>query len=691
MIRRVCVLAATTILAGCATNSVAPMAAAPPAVAVAEPTQPPAAAPTRPEMGAFGFDATGMNNAVHPGDDFYEYANGTWAKSTAIPADKSNYGMFTLLDDLSRERTRTIIEEAAKDPNNKIGAAYASYLDTAALETKGLTPFQPWLNQIKAVNSKAGLADLYARADRMSISTPFPSYIGLDDKVNTQYAYTLVQGGIGLPDRDYYLGTEPRMADIRAKYLQHLTNVLTLAGEPNAANRAKAIVDLETSIARVHWTQVESRDATKTYNKMSLAELQRRAPGFDFATFMGGLGVNSGELLVSQPTAVAGIARLVARAPLGVLKDQLLVRSLDGYSDYLPAAFDKENFSFYGTVLSGTPEQEVRWKRGVSFTTDVLSDEVSKIYVDRHFPPETKAAADELVRNVVAAMGRRIDNLPWMAPETKTRARAKLANFRTKIGYPEQWRDYSALDIRRDDLLGNAMRSAEFEHQDQVRKLGGPVRKWEWGMTPMTINAYANFGMMEIVFPAAILQPPFFDPHADPAINYGGIGAVIGHEISHHFDDQGAKYDETGRLADWWTPADVRAFETAGKALVAQYDEYEIFPGAKVKGAFTLGENIGDLAGLTVAHDAYKQSLGGREAPLIEGTTGDQRFYLGWAQIWRRNYREANLRQRLITDPHSPSIQRVAVVRNLDPWYPAFAVQPTHKLYLDPAKRVRMW
>lgn len=688
MIRPFCVLAAGTALCACAAQTAQlapPMAEVP----VVDPA--PAAAAAKAQLGTYGFGTAGMDSTVLPGDNFYQHANGTWAKTTPIPADKSNYGSFNVLDDLSRQRTREIIDEGAKDPGNKIGAANASFVDTAAIEAKGLAPFQPWLNDIKGVSNKAGIAGLYARADRMGIGTPFPSYIGLDDKLNTQYAYNLMQGGIGLPDRDYYLASDARMADIRAKYLQHLTNVLNLAGEPDAVARARAIVAFETKVARVHWTQVESRDATKTYNKMTLAELQRRAPGFDFGGFMRGIGVNADELLVAQPSAVAGIARLVSRAPLAVLKDQLLVRSLNGYSAYLPSAFDKESFSFYGTVLSGTPEQEERWKRGVSFTTAALADQVSQIYVQRHFPPETKAAADQLVQNVVAAMGRRIDNLAWMAPQTKARARAKLANFTAKIGYPDQWRDYSGLDIRRDDLVGNAMRSAAFEHEYQIGKLGGPVRKWEWGMTPMTINAYANFGMMEIVFPAAILQPPFFDPNADPAINYGGIGAVIGHEISHHFDDQGAKYDEQGRLADWWTPADLKAFEAAGKSLIAQYDKYEVFPGANVKGDFTLGENIGDLAGLTIAYDAYKQSLGGREAPVIDGTTGDQRFYLGWAQVWRRNYREANLRQRLITDPHSPSEQRVAVVRNLDQWYPAFNVQPGQALYLAPPDRVRIW
>ena len=687
MVRLIALLAAGTALASCAAQQPGPAPAAP-LVEAPEPAPTPAA---KPEIGSFGFDTAGMDTNVAPGDNFYQYANGTWARNTPIPADKSNYGMFTKLDDLSRERTRTIVEEAAKDPANKVGAAYASFLDEAGVEAKGLAPFEPWLGEIRALSSKAGYAALLARAERLGVSTPFPMFIGQDDKQPDQYGLFMVQGGIGMPDRDYYLSSEPKLADTRAKYVEHVARMLTLAGETYAAARAKAIMDFETQIAKVHWTQVDSRDATKIYNLMTLAELGKRAPGFDFPALFTGAGANVPQVIVSQPSAVTGIASLIRKAPLGVLKDQLLVRSLDTYADYLPKAIDQENFAFYGTVLSGTPEQQLRWKRAVDFTTTAVADDVSKIYVQRFFPPETKAAADQLVRNVVAAMGRRIDNLAWMTPATKARARTKLAAFTTKIGYPDQWRDYSGLEIRRDDLIGNAMRSAQFEHEYQVGKLGGPIRRWEWGMTPMTINAYANFNMTEIVFPAAILQPPFFDPNADPAINYGGIGAVIGHEISHHFDDQGAKYDETGRLADWWTPADVKAFEAAGKSLIAQYDQYEPLPGKKVQGALTLGENIGDLAGLTIAYDAYHTSLGGTPAPVIDGTTGDQRFYLGWAQVWRRNYREANLLQRLITDPHSPSPERAAVVRNLDPWYPAFNVQPGQKLYLAPPARVRIW
>jgi len=691
MNRMMILLAASTALAGCATVAT-PTAAPRIAEPVAAVETPAVAAAPAAELGAYGFDTAGMDTTVLPGDNFYNHANGTWAKNTPIPADKANYGMFTRLDDISRERTRVIIEEQAKDPASKIGLAYNAFLDDAAIEAKGLTPFQPWLNEVKGISSKQQYAVVTAKANRVGIGTPIGVYVGQDDKNPDRYVSSVSQSGLGLPDRDYYLSADPKLVEIRGKYLTHLTNVLTLAGEANAAARAKAIVDFETSIARAHWTRIDSRDATKTYNLQTRAQFLAQTRGYDTATFLSGVGLGAAQdVLVAQPSAVSAIARLVGAAPLGVLKDQLLVRSLSSYAAYLPAAFDKEQFAFYGTTLSGTPEQELRWKRAVSFTVGALSDDVSKLYVDRHFPPETKAAADALVKNVVAAMGRRIDGLAWMAPQTKVRARAKLAGFVTKIGYPDRWQDYATLDIRQGDALGNALRAAEWDHADSVSKLGGPIRRWEWGMTPMTINAYANFGMREIVFPAAILQPPFFDPNADPAINYGGIGAVIGHEISHHFDDQGAKYDETGRLADWWTPADVKAFDAATKTLVTQYDAYQVFPGANVKGAFTLGENIGDLAGLTVAHDAYRTSLGGAEPPVIDGVSGDARFYLGWAQVWRRSYREANLRQRLLTDPHSPSEQRAAVVRNLDPWYGAFGVQPGQKLYLAPTERVRIW
>jgi len=644
----------------------------------------------KPEIGDFGFDMTGMDKSVQPGDDFYAFANGTWAKNTQIPADKSNYGMFTALQDLSQKRTREILDAAKGDPNSMIGRAYASYLDSAAVEAKGLAPIQPWLTKIKAVD-KAGLAKLLAEADRSGVQHFFGGYVGQDDKNPDVYIYQMGQGGIGMPDRDFYLKDGERNIALQAAYLKHLENVLTLAGEGNAAARAKAIYDFEKAIAAVHWDKNDSGDATKAYNKLTIAELAQKAPGFDWTTFIRGIGVNEDSILVAQPSAFTGEAKLIADAPIEVIRDQLIVRSLDSFSNVLPDAVANEAFSFYGTALSGTPQREERWKRGVDFTTGNLGDAVGKDYVAKYYPPETKAAMDALVKNILAAMGRRIDGLDWMQPETKVKARQKLANFTTKIGYPDQWKDYGKLEIKADDLFGNALRSNQFAHDDNIGHLGGPIRRWEWFMTPMTINAYANFGMNEIVFPAAILQPPFFDPHADPAVNYGGIGAVIGHEVSHHFDDQGAKYDQTGKLADWWTEADVKAFEAAGKALVAQYDAYEVLPGEKLDGTFTLGENIGDLAGLTIAYDAYKASLGGKEAPVIDGLTGDQRFFLGWAQVWRRNYREQNLSQRITTDPHSPSIQRTWVSRNLDPWYKAYQIKEGQKLYLKPEERVRIW
>jgi putative endopeptidase len=670
-------------LAACDTAQ-SPEATAPPAAAAAD--------GPKVQYGSFGFDAAGMDRSVAPGADFYRFANGTWAANTSIPADKSNYGMFGALDDLSRERTREILDAAQADAGSKVGDAYASFLDEATVEAKGLAPLQPWLGEIKALKSKADYPAIAAKAVRLGVGTQFRVAVGQDDKDPERYIITLIQSGIGMPDRDYYLLDSAAMVETRAAYLKHLTQLLTLAGEPDAAARAAALLAFETDIAKAQWTRVDSRDATKTYNKMTIAQLDGMAPGFGFAQMIaasGSAGVS--DVIVAQPSAFTGIAKAIEAAPLQVLQDALIIRSLRAFADYLPKAFVDEDFAFYGTTLSGTPELEPRWKRAVNFTTGALSDEVSKLYVAKYFPPEAKAAADEMVRNILAAMGRRIDALDWMSAEAKAAAHQKLASFTPKIGYPSQWRDFSGLAIRRDDLLGNAMRSNEFEYAYNLDKLGKPIYRWEWGMTPMTVNAYANFGMVEIVFPAAILQPPFFDPKADAAVNYGGIGAVIGHEISHHFDDQGAKYDGTGKLTDWWTAQDVQNFEALSKKLVEQYDRYEPLPDLHVKGQLTLGENIADLAGLTMAYDAYTASLGGQPAPVLDGFTGDQRFYLGWAQVWRRNYREANLRQRLLTDPHSPSIQRVWIVRNLDPWYAAYAPDSGAAMYLAPADRVRIW
>jgi putative endopeptidase len=654
--------------------------------------QPSASMPTsRPQYGTFGFDVAGMDRSVIPGDNFYNYANGTWAKDTPIPADKSSYGTFNYLDDLSHTRTQQILEQAKSDPNSNIGKAYATYLDTTAIEAKGLAPIQSWLNQIRGLQSKAGYPALLAAAARNGVGSPIAAFVRQDAKDPDTYLMHLSQSGLAMPDRDYYLSKDPKLAETKAAYVKHVANMLTLAGEPNSAVRAQAIVDFETQIAEASWTRVQSRDATKTYNKMTVAELQRAAPGFDFASYFKATGVPVGSVIVSQPSAEAGIARLIATAPLGVLKDQLLVRSLDAYADVLPKAVDDENFAFYGTVLGGTPQQQVRWKRAVDYTVGSLTDDVSRIYVAKYFPPATKAAADAMVHNLIAAMNRRIDALDWMSPATKVKAHQKLANFTPRIGYPDQWHDYSGMRVVAGDAFGNELRSNQWYRADNLSKLGHPVRRWEWGMTPMTINAQANPDLVAITFPAAILQPPFFDPNADAAVNYGGMGAVIGHEMSHHFDDQGAKFDVKGRLSDWWTPQDVAAFNARLDKLDAEYSAYEPLPGMHVNGRLTMGENVADLAGLTTAHDAYIASLNGAAPPVIDGFTADQRFYLGWAQVWRRNYREANLRQRILTDPHSPNEYRANIVRNMDPWYQAFGVQPGQKLYLAPADRVRIW
>jgi putative endopeptidase len=675
------VLACTTAIASCT-------AATPPGMV----TEAAPVTAVAPEIGSFGFDTIGMDRAVDPGDNFYRFANGNWDRVTEIPADRSNYGMFTALDDLSKSRTRAIVEEAAQQPGSRIGDFYTSFMDEARIEAAGIAPIRPMLARIQAIASRADFAAELGRLLRQGTTGPFAGFVATDDRIPTESIVRLTQSGLGLPDRDYYLRDEAALTSKRDSYRTYLSQLLTLAGEANAQSRANAVLDFETRLARAHWTRVDNRDDEKTYNKMSPADLARIAPGFDWSRYLGEAGFGGqANLLVSQPSAFTGSARAVAETPVEVLRDYALLRLIDNSAPLLSSNFVDAHFAFHGTALGGTPQIEPRWKRGVTLVTGALGDDVSRLYVERHFPPEAKAAADELVRNVIAAMDRRLAGLAWMSPETRQRARAKLAAFTPKIGYPDSWRDYSSVQIGRDDLVRNVINANEFEYRRNLAKLGRPVDRSEWFMTPMEVNAYANPTWNEIVFPAAILQPPFFDANADPAVNYGGIGAVIGHEISHHFDDQGSRYDQNGALREWWTPQDRERFNALTAQLVAQYDLYEPMPGHRVQGRLTLGENIADLAGLTVAYDAYRMALGGRSAPVLEGLTGDQRFYLGWAQVWRREYREANLLQRLLTDPHSPSEQRVAVVRNLDPWYAAYSVQPGDDLFLAPERRVRIW
>ena len=699
MLRLLSILAATTALAGCAAHPVA-VAAADPAPTVATPELVQPVVGQKPEIGTFGFDASGMNRAVAPGDDWVEFANGTYLRTLEIPADKSAFGMASRLGDLSRDRTREIIEAAAKTtaaPGSnaqKVGDYYNAFMDEAAIDARGTAPLLADLAPFTAARTKSQFAAALGESlDGMGPSL-FPFNVNQDAKSPDRYIAIFSQGGLGMPDRDYYLSADAKMADTRAKYVAHVTNMLKLTGIPagQAAAKARRILDFEKKLAQVHWTRVESRDRDKTYNKWSPADLARKAPGFDWAAYLGAAGLGGQqELIIRQPTAFAGMAKAIGSTPLQTLKDWAVLHTARDASGILPKAFTEEVFDFNGRVLSGTPQMQPRWERGVASVNGAIGEAVAELYVSKYFPPETKAKADQLVQNLIRAMDTRLANLPWMTAETKVKARAKLASFRPKIGYPDKWIDYSALTVQPGDAYGNVQRATAFEYQRNLNKLGKPVDRDEWFMTPMIVNAYANPTMNEIVFPAAILQPPFFDPNADDAVNYGGIGAVIGHEISHHFDDQGRKYDPTGRLTDWWTPADVKAFDAYATQLADQYSKYEPLPGLFINGKLALGENIADLAGLLVAHDAYRLSLGGREAPVIDGFTGDQRFLLSHAQIWRQKYREAALRQQLVTGPHSPGHFRPYVVRNLDAWYPAFNVQPGQKLYLAPADRVRIW
>jgi putative endopeptidase len=650
------------------------------------------------ELGTFGVDTAGMDKAVKPGDDFYKFVNGAWDKTTPIPADRSSWGGFAVLRDLSDTRTKAIIEEVSKLQNapgsagQKVGDFYASFMDEATIEAKGIAPIRPMLAAVDAIKTPADLARAFGAANRMAISVPIGMGVELDLKDNTVYSGYLGQGGLGLPDRDYYLEDKASFVEIRAKYVKHIGNMLKLAGIADADAKAQRIYDLEKKIATTHWSQAESRQIDKLYNPVAATELGAKMPGFDWALFLKTVGIGDLKTVIAtQPSALQGAAKLVSSEPIETWKDYLTFKIIKDAAPFLSKAFVDEDFAFDGPILSGTPQNKERWKRGVDVINETLGEAVGEIYVARYFPPEAKAKADELVKNITKAMDARLQKLEWMSPETKVKARAKLAAFTPKIGYPDKWRDYSALKIEKGDVFGNAIRATEFEYNRQLAKIGKPVDRSEWFMTPQTVNAYANPLMNEIVFPAAILQPPFFDPNADPAVNYGGIGSVIGHEISHHFDDQGRKFDPQGKLSDWWTAEDVKRFETYTAKVVKQYGAYEPLPGSKVNGELTLGENMADLAGVNIAYDAYKLSLGGKPTKVIDGYTGDQRFFLGFGQIWRTKYRDAALQQRLTTDPHTPGNYRAYVVRDLDVWYNAFPSKPGEKFYLPPAERIRIW
>ncbi len=640
--------------------------------------------------------------SVRAQDDFFQHLNGKWLKTVEIPADKSSWGAFHKLHDDTQPQLRAIIEKSAATRNARagseeqlIGDFFSSYMDEARLEQLGVTPLNGELEKIAAIKDKAELPATFARLGRLGVTVPFSFYVHQDAKDSTKYVADLYQGGLGMPDRDYYLkGDDAKLADTRAKYQQHVEKMLALSGDKNAAANAKAIVELETELAKVQWTKVENRDPVKTYNKVDTAKLAELAPGFGWDAWLNEAGIKgkTNYVIVSQPSYLKGFADVVNRVPLETWKTYLQLHTVNGYASYLSKAFVDQRFAFHGTTLSGAPQLEPRWKRGVSTIEGSLGDAVGKLYVKEHFPAERKARMEVLVKNLLEAYKSSIDTIDWMSPATKKEAQAKLAKFTPKIGYPNKWKDYSSLSVKRDDLVGNVMRSREVEYNREINKLGKPIDRDEWGMTPQTINAYYNPELNEIVFPAAILQPPFFDAKADDAVNYGGIGAVIGHEISHGFDDQGSQYDGDGNMRNWWTEEDGKRFAEKTKVLVQQYAGYSPLPGYNVNGELTLGENIGDNSGLAIAHKAYKLSLKGKPAPVIKGLSGDQRFYMGWGQVWRAKKREPAAIAQVKTDPHSPEQFRAnGTLKNQPGFYEAFGVKEGDKMYLAPKDRVIIW
>ncbi len=646
-------------------------------------------------FGAWGFDLAGRDTSVKPGDDFNEYANGTYLRTTEIPADKARFGPFDVLYENAQAQLKSIIEASAANPVNanaqKVGALYASFMDEARIEQLGATPLAADLAAVKAVKDHADMARLMGQSHEGFGASLFGIDVFEDlQKPDMNSAY-LGQGGLGLPDRDYYL--KPDFAAQREAYLAYLTRTLTAIGWTDPAKSAADILAFETKVAEKQWTTVERRQIDKLYNPAKAADLPTLAPGVDWAAFLSGAKVPDVETLVlMENTAIPGIAQVFADTPIETLKAWQAFNVVDQASPYLSQAFVDSRFEFRGKTLRGQPENRPRWNRGVALVDGQLGEVLGQEYVRLHFPASSKAQMETLVGNIRDAMTERLKHVDWMSEPTREQALYKMSKFGVKIGYPDKWRSYDGLELKPDDLYGNVERSAAFEWDYKRGKIGKPVDPLEWGMTPQTVNAYYNPPRNEIVFPAAILQAPFFDPNADPAVNYGGIGAVIGHEITHGFDDQGRKSDGDGVLRDWWTPEDAARFEERAKVLGAIYDKLEPIPGMHVNGELTMGENIADLGGLLLALDAYHKSLNGQPGPVIDGLTGDQRVFLGWAQVWREKSREAALKEQLTTDPHSPGPVRAATSpRNIDAWYAAFGVSPDQREYIAPDARARIW
>lgn len=679
-------IAALALQSGCAKQEPAPVAdAAADAPAV-----------RKPELGEFGLDLTAGNPEVKPGDDFFAYASGKWYDTFEIPPDRASYGPFHKLNDLSEQRVKKLIETAAAarpaagTPEQKIGDYFASFMDEAGIEAKGLAPIEADLARIRAAKTKKDIATLFGLPGFMS---SFGVGISPDMKNPSRYCIDIGQSGLGLPERDYYLQKDAKLEEHRAKYVAYIEQMLSLGGVPDAAGKARGIMQFETALAKVQWPLEKRRDAEANYNPRTKAQLIAYAPGFDWQAFFDAADLGTRENFVLGPlTAIRDSAKVFDRTSVDTLKDYLTFHLLRSNASFLPKRFDETNFAFYGQQLRGQPQQRERWKRGVALTGDALGELVGQVYVKEYFPPESKAKMEVLVGNLRAALQERLQTLSWMSAPTRQRAQEKLATFVAKIGYPDKWKDYSALEVRRDDIVGNVRRAALWDWNRNVARLDQPVDRDEWFMNVHDINAYYNALNNEIVFPAAILQPPFFDPAADDAVNYGGIGAVIGHEIGHGFDDQGRKFAPDGSLRDWWTKADADAFGAKTKVLVEQYSSFDALPGLKVNGATSLGENIGDLGGLNMAYEAYHNSLRGKPAPVIDGLSGDQRFFLSWAQVWRTKTRDEALRAQVLSDPHAPPYFRVnGAVRNMDEWYAAFDVKPGDKLFLPPEQRVKIW
>jgi len=648
-----------------------------------------------------GIETQYIDPSVRVQDDFFTYLNGKWLKTAEIPSDKSSWGTFMKLRDDTTPQLREIIEANQKKHNKagtdqqKIADLYTSFMDEKKLEALGTKPLSGELQRIRTLKDKKGVPALVAHLSQIGVSTPYGIGVAQDAKESTRYATYIRQGGLGMPDRDYYLKLDDkRMAGIRAKYEQHVANILTLAGDKDAATKAKNIVAFETKLAEVQWNRVELRDPNKSYNKMSVAELTKLAPDYDWKTALASAGVGSKAdyVIVGQPSYVTGFNAALNNTDLETVKAYFQWQLLREYAPYLSKAFVDENFDFYGKTLTGVTENRPRWKIGVSTVEGALGEALGREYVAAYFPPERKARMEELVKNVLAAYKQSIDTLDWMGPETKKEAQDKLAKFNPKIGYPNKWRDYSKFTVKPDDLVGNVQRAATFAYNRNINKLGKPIDREEWGMTPQTINAYYNSRLNEIVFPAAILQPPFFNAQADDAVNYGAIGAVIGHEIGHGFDDKGSQSDGNGNLRNWWTKEDEARFKAKTDMLVKQYDAFEPVPGYHVNGALTLGENIGDNSGLAIAYKAYKISLHGQPAPVIDGLTGDQRFFMGFGQVWRSKMRDEAQINQVKTDPHSPGQFRAnGTLRNQAAFYEAFGVKEGDKMYLKPEDRVTIW